>query len=109
MEVLQNHIMDTEIPEQLQKVEIERQSGPLTTKEIQLDETHRIYICKGCITGNYPICIPLNTLVNQKLVANSHIKNLQGEWATQWQRSEKDSGFQSYVSSQNVYFTSAMD
>ena len=30
---------------------------------LQLDETHRIYICKGRITCHYPIYIPSNTLM----------------------------------------------
>ena len=103
-------------------LKLERQSGFLTTKEIdsskiiwvktiqakiqdtpqfkddavklilQLDEIHIIYIYKGRITGDYLIYIPSNTSMSEKLV----------EWATQWQRSDKDSGFQSYVSSQNA-------
>ena len=79
------------------KLKLERQSGLLTIKEIEsseilwvktiqtkiqytqqfkddaeklnLDKIHRIYICKGCITGDYPIYIPSNTLITKKLVA----------------------------------------
>ena len=96
MEVLENFIMDTKIPAQLQKVEIGKTVRALMTKEIesseilwvktvqtkiqdtlsefkddaeklklQLDKTHRIYICKGHITGDYPISIPANTSMNK--------------------------------------------
>ena len=84
----------------------ERQSGPLTTKEIEsseilcvkaiqkniqdipqfkndadklnlrLDEIHRIYICKDQITGDYPIFIPSNTLISKKFVARARLKTL---------------------------------
>ena len=40
---------------------------------------HRIYICKGRITGDYPIYIPSNTMMSQKLVAHAHLKTLHGE------------------------------
>ena len=82
LEVLKNHIIDTDFPEQLQKVESERQLGPLTINKkessvilwtkttqakiqdtpqckddaeklnFQLDEAHRIYICMVRITGD---------------------------------------------------------
>ena len=86
---------------------MERQSGPLRTKEIesseilwvktgqtkiqdtllqfkddaeklnfQLDKTCRIYICKGRITGDYPISIPSNTLMSEKFVTYAHLKTL---------------------------------
>ena len=85
------------------RLKLERQPGPLTTKEIesseilwvkaiqikiqdtpqfkndteklnlQLDETHRIYICKGPITGNYPIYIPSNTF--RKIGSTCSLKN----------------------------------
>ena len=86
------------------RLKLERQSGPLRTKEIesseilwvktgqtkiqdtllefkddaeklnfQLDKTRRIYICKGRITGDYPISIPSNTSMSEKLVAYAHL------------------------------------
>ena len=91
------------------RLKLERQSGPLSTKEIesseilwvktgqtkiqdtllefkddaeklnfQLDKTRRIYICKGRITGDYPISIPSNTSMSEKLVAYAHLKTLHG-------------------------------
>ena len=88
-------------------LKLERQSGPLATKELesseilwvktiqtkiqdtpkfkddteklnfQLDKIRRIYICKGHITGDYPIYIPSNTLMNKNtLVAHAHLKTL---------------------------------
>ena len=80
------------------RLKLETQSRPLTTKEIQsseilwvktiqtkiqdtpqfkdnaeklnlqLDETHRIYIWKGRITSDYPIYIPSNILMIKNLV-----------------------------------------
>ena len=76
-------------------LKLERQSGPLATKELesseilcvktiqtkiqdtqkfkddteklnfQLDKIRRIYICKGHITGDYPTYIPSNTLMSK--------------------------------------------
>ena len=86
-------------------LQLERKSGPLATKELesseilwvrtiqtktqdtpkfkddteklnfQLDKIRRIYICKGHITGDYPIYIPSNTLMSKNtLVAHAHLK-----------------------------------
>ena len=43
---------------------------------LQLDETNTIYICKGRITGDYPIYISSNTLMREKLTAHAHFKIL---------------------------------
>ena len=89
-------------------LKLERQSGFLTTKEIdsskiiwvktiqakiqdtpqfkddavklilQLDEIHIIYIYKGRITGDYLIYIPSNTSMSEKLVAHACLKTFHG-------------------------------
>ena len=107
------------------RLKLERQSGPLRTKEIenseilwvktgqtriqdtllefkddaeklnfQLDKTRRIYICKGRITGDYPISIPSNTSMSEKLVAYAHLKTLHGGVGyTMAEVRKKNSGF----------------
>ena len=90
------------------RLKLKRKSGPLMTRELeiseilwvkamqtkiqdtpqfkydaeklnlQLDENHRIYICKRCITGHYPIYIPSNTLISEKLAAHAYLKSLHG-------------------------------
>ena len=68
---------------------------------LQLDKTRRIYICKGCIIGDYLIYIPSNTLMSEKLVAHGQLKTLYGRVGNTMAE-VRERFWVSYVSSQNV-------
>ena len=53
-----------------------------------------MYECRGRIQGDYPIYIPKDSLLAEKIVQEAHIRTIHGGVSLAWQKLGKIIGFQ---------------